>query len=185
MPYTEEEITKYTIILQNFNDGLDVNSEREEYFQPKFYQKSSCNNCGNTHFFKDKGTRYCNKCFYSVGRVLINDFNYKDRIYFQNKSIYKREYHFQNKIDEISKTIDLEIMPEIYNRLWLKLKKIDNAVGKINEKYERKRMINISYLIKRVLGEYDKTEADKIQLNISEKTLKLYEEWFDNFKNTQ
>ena len=58
-------------------------------------------------------------------------------------------------------------MPEICNRLWLKLKKIDHAVGKINEKYERKRMINISYLIKRVLGEYDKTEADKIQLNIS------------------
>ena len=76
-------------------------------------------------------------------------------------------------------------MPEIYNRLWLKLKKIDHVVGKINEKYERKRMINISYLIKRVLGEYDKNEADKIQLNISKKTLKFYEECYDNFKNTQ
>ena len=76
-------------------------------------------------------------------------------------------------------------MPEIYNRLWLKLKKIDHAVVKINEKYERKRMINISYVIKRVLGEYDKTEADKIQLNLSEKTLKFYDEWYDNFKKTQ
>ena len=30
-------------------------------------------------------------------------------------------------------------------------------------------MINITYLIKRVLTEYDKTEADKIQLNIPKK----------------
>ena len=185
MTYTEEEIKKYTNILQNFNDGLDVNTVREEYMPPKIHQKASCNNCCNTHFFNDKGTRYCNKCFYSVGRVFINDFNYKDRVYFQNKSIYKREYHFQNKIDEISKKFDLEIMPEIYNRLWLKLKKIDHAVVKINEKYERKRMINISYVIKRVLGEYDKSEADKIQLNLSEKTLKFYDEWYDNFKKTQ
>ena len=152
---------------------------------PKIHQKASCNSCGNTHFFNDKGTRYCNKCFYSVGRVFINDFNYKDRVYFQNKSIYKREYHFQNKIDGISKKFDLEIMPEIYNRLWWKLKKIDHAVVKVNEKYERKRMINISYVIKRVPGEYDKTEADKIQINLSEKTLKFYDEWYDNFKTTQ
>ena len=52
---------------------------------------------------------------------------------------------------------------------------------KINEKYERKRLINITYLIKRVLSEYDKTEADKIQLNISKKTLKLYDEWYDSY----
>ena len=38
---------------------------------------------------------------------------------------------------------------------------------KINKNHERKRMINITYLIKRVLSEYDKSEADKIQLNIS------------------
>ena len=184
MTYTEE-IKKYTNILQNFNDGLDVNTVREEYIPPKFHQKASCNNCGNMHFFNDKGTRYCNKCFYFVGRVFINDFNYKDRVYFQSKSIYKREYHFQNMIDEISKKFDSEIMPEINNRLWLKFKKIDHVIEKMNEKSERKRMINISYLIKRVLGEYDKTEADKIQLNISEKTLKFYDEWYDEYQKTQ
>ena len=42
-------------------------------------------------------------------------------------------------------------------------------------------MINITYLIKRVLTEYDKTEADKIQLNISKKTLKFYDEWYDSY----
>ena len=122
-----------------------------------------------------------NKCFYSVGRVFIKDFTSKDHHYFQKKSIYKREYHYQNKIEEISKKCNLEITPEVYYNLRLKLQKIDQVIEEINEKYKRKRMINISYLIKRVLGEYDKSEADKIQLNLSEKTLKFYDERYDSY----
>ena len=79
----------------------------------------------------------------------------------------------------------MEITPEVYFKLRLDLQKIDHVIEKINDTYQRKRMINISYLIKRILSEYDKSEADKIQLNFSEKTLKFYEEWYDNFKNTQ
>ena len=56
---------------------------------------------------------------------------------------------------------------------------------KTNEKWKRKRLINITYLIKRVLSEYDKSRADKIQLRLSEKILKFYDEWYDNFLNTQ
>ena len=173
MTYSEEEIQKYLSILQNFKDGLDVYSLREKYIPPKTPERVSCENCGNTYFFKDHGFRYCNKCFYSVGRVFIKDFTSKDQHYFQKKSIYKREYHYQNKIEEISKKCNLEIMPEVYYKLWTKLQKIDKEIEKINEKYERKRMINISYVIKRVLSEYDKTEADKIQLNLSEKNIEV------------
>ena len=64
-------------------------------------------------------------------------------------------------------------MPEVCYKLWLKLQEIDNVIEKINEKYERKRMINISYVIKRVLSEYDKIQADKIQLNLSEKNIEV------------
>ena len=69
--------------------------------------------------------------------------------------------------------------------LLLKLQKIDHVLEKINEKWKRKRLINITYLIKRVLSEYDKTRADKIQLHLSEKILKSYDEWYDNFQKTQ
>ena len=69
--------------------------------------------------------------------------------------------------------------------LLLKLQKIDKVLEKINEKWKRKRLINISYLIKRVLSEYDKTRADKIKLRLSEKILKFYDEWYDNFQKTQ
>ena len=83
------------------------------------------------------------------------------------------------------KKFDLEITPEVYYNLWLTLQKIDKVIEKINEKCKRKRMINISYVIKRVLGEYDKTKADKIQLNLSQKTLKFYDEWYDEYQKTQ
>ena len=72
-------------------------------------------------------------------------------------------------------------MPEVYYKLRLDLQKIDHEIEKINEKYGRKRLINITYLIKRILGEYDKSEADKIQLKLSEKTLKFYDEWYDSY----
>ena len=54
--------------------------------------------------------------------------------------------------------------PEVHYNLRMDLENIDNALNKINIQYERKRLINISYLIKRILAELDKNEADKIQL---------------------
>ena len=46
-------------------------------------------------------------------------------------------------------------------------------------------MINISYLIKRILGEYDKKEADKIQLKLSDKTLMFYDKWYKTYESFQ
>ena len=52
MTYSEEEITQYLNILQNFNDGKDVYAPVLENLPPKIPQKLSCENCGNTHFSK-------------------------------------------------------------------------------------------------------------------------------------
>ena len=71
------------------------------------------------------------------------------------------------------------------NELLLKLQKIDKVMEKINEKWKRKRLINITYLIKRVLSETDKKRSDKIQLHLSEKILKFYDEWYDEYQKTQ
>ena len=57
MTYSEEEIQKYLSILQNFKDGLNVCSVKDEHISPKTPEKVSCENCGNTHFFKDGGFR--------------------------------------------------------------------------------------------------------------------------------
>ena len=83
--YSDEEITQYTNILKNLNEGKDVYPPILENIPLKITEKLSCENCGNTNFFKDHGFRYCNKCFYSIGRVFIKDFTSKDRCHFQKK----------------------------------------------------------------------------------------------------
>ena len=174
MTYSEEEITQYLSILKNFNEGKDVYTPvLDKHIPLKIPEKVSCENCGNT------------KCFYSVGRVFIKDFTSKDRCHFQKKSVYKRTYHYQNKLEEISKKYNLDIRPEVHYKLRLDLEKIDNSLNKINDRYKRKRLINITYLIKRMLGEYDKSEADKIQLKLSDKTLKFYDDWYKTYESFQ
>ena len=185
MSYTEEEITCYTNILKNLNDGLDIYAPILENIPLSTPKKVLCKICGNTHFFKDQGFRFCNKCFHSIGRVFIKDITSRDRCHFQKKSVYIRSYHFQNKLDEIRQKYDLDFKPEVYFKLKSDLKKIDKTLNTINIQYGRKRLINISYLIKRILGEYDKNEADKIELKISDKTLNFYDNWFETYQTMQ
>ena len=79
----------------------------------------------------------------------------------------------------------MDIRPEVNYKLRSVLEKIDNALNKINDQYKRKRMINITYLIKRILSEYDKNEADKIKLKLSDKKLKFYDNWYKTYESFQ
>ena len=88
-------------------------------------------------------------------------------------------------MDEIRKKYDLDIKPEVCFKLKEDLEKLDRKINKINQEHERKRMINISYVIKRILKKYDKHEAKKIKLNISDDTLYEYDDWFETFQAKQ
>ena len=79
----------------------------------------------------------------------------------------------------------MDLRPEVYLKLRSDLEKIDMKLNKINDTYKRKRLINITYLIKRILDEYDKNEADKIQLKLSDKTLKFYDNWYKTYETCQ
>ena len=86
MTYSEEEIKKYLSILQNLKDGLDVYTPvRDKYIPPKTPERVSCENCGNTHFFKDKGFRYCNKCFFLLVVFLSKILLPKTAVIFRRK----------------------------------------------------------------------------------------------------
>ena len=85
-------------------------------------------------------------------------------------------------MDEIRQKYDLDYKPEVYLKVKSDLEKIDKSLKIINAQYERKRLINISYLIKRILGKYDTHEADKIELKISDKTLEFYDNWFETYQ---
>ena len=85
----------------------------------------------------------------------------------------------------LEKKYRLNIEPEDYFKVKSDLEKLDRKINVINLKHERKRMINISYLIKRILEKYDDFEADKIELNISDETLEFYDDWFETFQAKQ
>ena len=169
MTYSEEEIQKYLNILHSFNGSYN-NTVFYDTIPLKTPEKVSCYNCGNTHFIEDNGLSYYNKCFHSIGHIRgYNEIKKKDRCCFHQKSIYKREYHYQNKIEEINTKFNLEMSSDEKFELLLKLQKKDKVMKTINEKWKRKRLINITYLIKRLLSEYDNSKAEKIELNLSEK----------------
>ena len=183
MTYTKDEIECYTNILKNLNDGLNIYIPILDNLPRKKPEKASCKNCGNKHFFKDNGLLICNKCFCVITRCFIKDYNSKDRCHFQKKSIYNRSYHIDNRLVEITKKYDLDIKPEVYFKLKEDLRNLDRKINKINQEHERKRMINISYIIKKFLKKYDKQEAKKI-LNIGDDTKHEYDVWFKTFQST-
>ena len=98
MSYTKEEIKKYLDILYNYNKPIQ-----------QFSLKSKCPNCPNTdHFTIDSGYKICDECGTANGYVLgfydLKDF---DRLHYRKKSIYHRKYHYEKKVNQISKRINL------------------------------------------------------------------------------
>ena len=62
--------------------------------------------------------------------------------------------------------------------------KIDNHIMQIlNKNYCRKRMINIFYLIKKLLEEMDCEKTKLVYLKISPNTLENYEKWWNSYKS--
>ena len=172
MSYTEEEINKYLNILYHYNKPMQ-----------QFSPKSKCKNCPNNKSFTiDSGLKICNECGVSNGHILglfdIKDF---DRLHYRKKSVYHRKYHYEKKVNQISKRINLtdEQKCELYDRLV----KIDNYImEKLNKQYFRKRMININYLTKKILEEMGCEKFQLIELKISPQTLEIYEKWWISYK---
>ena len=169
MTYTEEEINKF---LSNYNKSMQ-----------QITPKSKCKNCPNNKSFTiDSGLKICDECGVSNGHVLGQfDIKNLDRLYYRKKSIYHRKYHYQKKVNQISKRLNLtdEEKCELYDRLL----KIDNHIMEIlNKQYFRKRMININYLSKKNLEEMGCEKYKLIELKISPQTLEIYEKWWVSYK---
>ena len=173
MTYTEEEIKKYLVILHNYS------SKPEEEVSPK----SKCLNCPNTdHFTIDSGLKICDECGVSNCHVL-GQFDLKDldRLHYRKKSIYHRKYHYEKKVNQISKLINLTDVQKC--KLYEQLLKINNYImKKLNKQYFRKRMININYLSKKLLEEMGCEKYKLINLKISPQTLEIYDQWWTRYK---
>ena len=172
MSYTEEEINKYLNILSNYNNRMQ-----------QFIPKSKCKGCPNNKSFTiDSGLKICVECGVSNGCVLgLFDIKDLDRLYYRKKSIYIRKYHYEKKVNQISKKINLT--DEQKCKLYEQLLKINNYImEKLNKQYFRKRMININYLSKKLLEEMGCEKYRLINLKISPQTLEIYEKWWISYK---
>ena len=176
MSYTEEQIKKYLEILHNY-----TKKPVEEVDEIK---RSKCWNCKNSDCsFIDMGLKICDYCSTSNGHVLdFYDVKDYDRLHFRKKSINQRKYHYEKKVNQVSKRLNLtaEQRYELYN----KLMEIDNHVMEIlNKKYCRKRMISIFYLIKKLLEEMGCEKSKLVYLKISPQTMENYEKWWNSYKS--
>ena len=179
MSYTEEEIKKYLDILHNYK------VERQGVIGGTVGSPiSKCPNCSNTeHFTIDSGYKICDECGTLNGHILgLFDLKDFDWLHYRKKSMYHRKYHYEKKVNQISKLINLndEQKCELYDRLI----KINNYIMEIlNKQYFRKRMININYLVKKILEEMRCEKYKLIVLKISPQTLEIYEQWWTSYKN--
>ena len=174
MLYTEDQIKKYLGILGDYNN---ICSEESNL-------KAKCTNCENRESFTiDYGYQMCDECGVANGHVLaFYDVKDCDRLFYRKKSVYQRKYHYEEKVDQISKRINLT--NEQKNKLYSKLMEIDNHIMEIlNKEYNRKRMISIEYLIKKLLAEMGCEKYKLFYLKISPQTLDNYENWWDSYKS--
>ena len=177
MTYREDQIKKYLEIFHNYTI---IPSEEVNL-------KSKCSNYENRESFTtDYGYKIYDECGVANGHVLgFYDNKDFDRLHYRKKSVYQRKYYYEKKVNKISKRINLT--NEQKNELYSKLMEIDNHIMEIlNKEYNRKRMISIVYLIKKLLDEMggESSKASKlVYLKISPQTLDNYENWWDSYKS--
>ena len=167
MTYSEEEIKKYLDILDTYRKSKKQKEKVDSHVHQleEHMGQWVCINCGVS-----KG--------YILGKYDMKDF---DRLHYQKKSIYHRKYYFDKKVNNISKLIvlDNEEKCELYEKLII----LDsNDMKLINKKFNRKRMININYIIKKILEEMGCEKSKNINLKINPKILEVYDNWWGSIK---
>ena len=172
MPYTENEIKKYFEIIKKYSKPPEETD-----------RKTKCWNCKETEFDLVSGFKICVNCGCQNEHVLgYFDKRDQDRLLFRNKSVYQRKYHYEKKVNQISKR--LKLTEDEKYELYVKLMEINNSVmEKLNKQFCRKRMISIVYLIKKILKEMGNKKQELIYLNIGDQTLVNYEKWWNSYKS--
>ena len=173
MCHSEEEIKKYLDILYKYNKSEVEESRISKCWN---FQRDDC-------FTIWKGCKLCENCCVTNGHVLgYYDKKDYERLHFRKKSIYQRKYHYEKKVDQVSKRLKLtnDEKYELYNKL-LAIDK--NILEILNKQFCRKRMISIFYVIKKILEEMGNEKYRLVQPNISKQTLAYYEKWWQSYQS--
>ena len=186
MAYTKEQIEEYTEIFLKYKKQLEEPLLKEE----RIY--TTCVNLDcitNQHepqppeFYIESGFYMCESCDSLNGHALgYYDLKEYDRFHYRKKSIYQRKYHYENKVKDISKRLALTDDEQycLYNKL---MEIEEKTINEINEHFNRKRMISVFYLIKKLLEEMGCEKYKQIGLKLSKETFANYEKWWEYYKN--
>ena len=134
-------------------------------------------------FYIESGFYMCESCDSPNGHALgYYDMKEYDRFHYRKKSIYQRKYHYENKVKDISKRLALTDDEQycLYNKL---MEIEEKTINEINEHFNRKRMISVFYLIKKLLEEMGCEKYKQIGLELSKETFANFEKWWEYYKN--
>ena len=138
---------------------------------------------GGLNFYIESGFYMCESCDSLNGHALgYYDLKEYDRFHYRKKSIYQRKYHYENKVKDISKRLALTDDEQycLYNKL---MEIEEKTINEINEHFNRKRMVSVFYLIKKLLKEMGCEKYKQIGLKLSKETFDNYEKWWKYYKN--
>ena len=170
--FTPQQIEEYKAILDNFKKKNITTLSR------------TCVNpsCKQTAFFIESGFYFCEECDSCNGKALgYFDKKEYDRFYYRKKSIYQRKYHYENKVRDLSQRLLLS--DEEQHLLLVKLMDInEHIISEINTRFNRKRMISVFYIIKKLLEEMGCEKYKQIGLRLSKQTFQSYEKWWECYK---
>ena len=168
--FSQEEIDEYIRVLKKYESS-----------KPK--EKSECEHEFEEH---SQGLLICLKCA-SVIKSLEHSSSYNDyfRCHFKKKSVYDRRYHFENKVNFLIKKFDLDFDSNTLDKLYKILNEINDKeiLKKINTEFDRKRLIGINFLIKKILEVIKPNIAKQILIRNSLKTQELYNNYWDKIKS--
>lgn len=119
---------------------------------------------------KQNGFYFCEECDSCNGHALgYYEKKEYDRFYYRKKSIYQTKYHYENKVRDLSPR--LLLTDEEQYRLFSKLMDInEHIISEINSRFNRKRMISVFYIIKKLLEEMGCEKCKQIGLKLSKQT---------------
>ena len=98
MAYTDEQIKHYANIINNYSKQSSISEDN----------RFRCWNCQSDSFFVESGFYYCQSCQSSNSHALgYFDLKEYDRFHYRRRSIYQRKYHYEKKVRQIFKRLEL------------------------------------------------------------------------------
>ena len=187
MIYTKEQIEEYKEIFLKYKKQLEEPLLKEVSIYPTCVNPDCITNQHGMmqqppNFYVESGFYMCESCDSSNGHALgYYDNKEYERFHYRRKSIYQRKYHYENKVKDISKRLSLTDDEQycLYNKL---MELDEETISEINVHFNRKRMISVFYLIKKLLEEMGCEKYKQTGLKLSKQTFANYEKWWEYYK---